>query len=218
MIYENRLVDSYPPPPPSSSGSQPPPPPTDEIAALEDIKSFSLLGIIATLILGVGLFAVFFSGFTSVLSSPHVGLFAAIGTVILAIIVIVIGAIIYLIALFKLRSGYMKIRNIDPSFGISYTGTTLILIGLILLIIGAILTLVIVGIFLVIIGAILLFIGEILALIVGAFKLNGRYNETLFLVAGILFIIGIFISIFTFIGMILFYIATNNVLNRLRKT
>ncbi|MEM0374636.1 MAG: DUF973 family protein, partial [Sulfolobales archaeon] len=131
-------INSIPPPP------TPPPPPSQppqaEIEALRDIRSFSLLAIIATLLIGIGSISIFF-GFLFI-PAPRVGLSTGLAALSILIILVIIGAIIYLIALFRLRSGYSKLKNIHSEFGICYTGTTLILIGLILVIVGALLTII----------------------------------------------------------------------------
>jgi len=194
-----------PNPPPSSQ------PPQMEIEALRNIKSFSLLAIIGTLLIGVSSFSVLF-GF---LSFRPIGITAGIVTF---FALFIIGAIILLISLFRLREGYSKLRNIDSRFGICYTGTTLIFIGLIIAIIGAILSIVLIGLPILILGSIIYLIGWILSLIVGAFQLNSRYQESLFLVAGILFIIGLFVQILLFIGVILLYEGTSSVIRRLGGT
>jgi uncharacterized membrane protein len=74
------------------------------------------------------------------------------------------------------------------------------------LIVGALTLIILVGLFIIIIAAILLLIGYIGLIILG-FKLNELEKNTLYLVAAILFIIGIFIGIASFVGWILLYVA-----------
>jgi len=130
------------------------------------------------------------------------------GLVIALIVLLIIGGIIALIGLWgKFIPGVEKLAVINPEFG---TSRTLIKIGLfwgiILLIVGAITLIILVGFFIIIIAAILLLIGYIGLIILG-FKLNELEKNSLYLVAAILFIIGIFIGIASFVGWILLYVA-----------
>lgn len=84
---------------------------------------------------------------------------------------------------------------------------------MILLLIGAILVIVLVGIVVIIIAAILMLIGHI-GLIILNFKLNEFEKNTLYLVAGIMFIIGIFIGVTDIIGWILMYVALGDSINK----
>ena len=71
-----------------------------------------------------------------------------------------------------------------------------------------------------IIGGILVLVGWVLAFIVGAFKLNEKYKESLFQAAGILYIVDIVLlflglgGILTLVGHILMYIGLGSAINR----
>ncbi|MCS7365612.1 MAG: DUF973 family protein [archaeon GB-1867-035] len=64
-----------------------------------------------------------------------------------------------------------------------------------------------------IVGFILLFIGKI-GLIIALFKLYDNFKESLFLVSGILYIVGIFVQILNFISAIILYFACDSVMKR----
>lgn len=81
-------------------------------------------------------------------------------------------------------------------------GITVAVIGILASLIGFIL----IGVIIVIVGLILFIVGEI-GLILLMFKLKDDTGEDSFLIAGIFFIIGIFIPLFTIIAWILIYVA-----------
>jgi uncharacterized membrane protein len=71
------------------------------------------------------------------------------------------------------------------------------------------------------IGAIIAWIGNILTFVVGAFLLYSKYQNSLYMAAGILFVIDIAMSlvgfpgILTLVGYILMYKALDNTINKL---
>jgi hypothetical protein len=71
------------------------------------------------------------------------------------------------------------------------------------------------------IGGIMAYIGNILSYVVGAFKLHGKYQYFLYMVAGILFVVDILVTflvqggILSAGGDILMYIALGNTINKL---
>jgi uncharacterized membrane protein len=73
----------------------------------------------------------------------------------------------------------------------------------------------------IIISGIIAFIGNILTFVVGAFKLHGKYQNSLYMAAGILFVLDIalllvgFSGILTLVGYILMYIALGDTINKL---
>jgi uncharacterized membrane protein len=73
----------------------------------------------------------------------------------------------------------------------------------------------------IIISGIIGLIGNILTFVVGAFKLHSRYQNSLYMAAGILFILDIalllvgFSGILTLVGYILMYIALGDTINKL---
>jgi hypothetical protein len=114
----------------------------------------------------------------------------------------------------KIRPGFRALANLDNRFKISYTGTTLLIIGLIISIIsGFIMGLGMVhdGLVVYYIAVLILFVGVILAFVIGGIRLGSKYNEGLFTAAGILSILGVL----GFISPLLMYIGLGNVLKRL---
>ncbi len=187
---------------------------------LQKLKTASILYIISALLTGLVPTLMLLGGF----SFGKVGIMAGgIGMLVAAIV----GAILGLVALFAfLVPAFTHLRNSDPSmFGTAATlvkigyavGFILFIIGL-ALVISAIFTLnpgmVFGGLGLFVIGAIFLLIG-LVGLIIGMFRLKDKTGETLFLVAGILFIIGIFLGILQFVAWILVFVAANSTLNKL---
>ncbi len=213
-----------------------------EIDALQTLRKGFLYLIIGTIVAVAGVLStagLVLMGLGAGVMPP----LATLGSVAVGLAVLLVGLIIVLYAVFsKIRGGMRMLSDVDNSFRICYTGTTLMLIGLILELLGVVAALgvfasvhgvskpimprphggVSAGLFGVmvfgvmvaaLIGIALWIIGTILTFIVGAFKLHGRYNETLFMVAGILYIVDLVLTfirlmgIFQFIGHILMYIA-----------
>ncbi|BFH74662.1 DUF973 family protein [Sulfurisphaera javensis] len=135
---------------------------------------------------------------------------AAIGVTIIFIAMIVIGAVLGILGVLRLRSGFSILQSLGRDVGIGSTGGTLYLVGLILTLIGAILTLAIIGIFILVIAAILTLIGEIL-LGVGLYKVGDVYNEGLTKIGGILAAIPM--GLISFVGYILVYIGLGKIIN-----
>lgn len=163
--------------------------------------------IIASLLIGIGTMVTLFSVFSVFFARPH-GPGAIIAFLVVLAILIVIGGIIWLIGMWgKFIPGVRRLRELNPEFE---TASTLVYVGLfwgiILMIIGALLLIVIVGFFIIIVAAILLILGYVGIIILG-FKLHDMEKNTLYLVAAILFIIGIFVPILSFVAWILLYIA-----------
>jgi len=73
------------------------------------------------------------------------------------------------------------------------------------------------GVFVILIGAVFILIGFI-GVIILCFKLNDVYSNTLYLVAGILFIIGLFIPILAVIAWILLYAGLGSTVRKLQST
>jgi hypothetical protein len=168
------------------------------------MREGALLLIISSLLVGAGTVLLFFS----IIPATFVGFEVVLGLVIALIVLLIVGGVIALIGLWgKFIPGVEKLAVINPVFA---TSRILIKIGLfwgiILLIVGALTLIILVGLFIVIVAAILLLIGHIGLIILG-FKLNELEKNTLYLVAAILFIIGIFIGIASFVGWILLYVA-----------
>ncbi len=189
------------------------------IEGLRKLKTASLIYIISALLVGVG-FTAAMMGFAF---GAGGAVFGGVGVLAAAIV----GALLGLIALFAfLIPAFSHLKNADPSmFG---TPATLVKIGyavgFILFIIGVGLIMSVIatgnpamvfgGLGLFALGGIFLLIG-LIGVAIGMFKLKDKTGETLFLVAGILFIIGIFVGILQFIAWILVFIGANSAINKM---
>ncbi len=202
---------------------------------LSKLKSAAAINIISTLLIGIAAGTLVLGGHVGALMHAAAAPNIALGSLIMAIAILLVGSILSLVALFAfLIPAFSALREYkEDRFGtpaklikIGYIG------GFILLIIG---TLVMIGIAssaakvgapalgsifgvtaVIIIGAILLLIGQI-GIIIGMFGLNDEFKTSSFLAAGILFIIGIFISILNFIGWILVFVGARSVLNKIES-
>lgn len=202
---------------------------------LSKLKSAAAINIISTLLIGIAAGTLVLGGHVGALMHAAAAPNIALGSLIMAIAILLIGSILALVALFAfLIPAFSALREYkEDRFGtpaklikIGYIG------GFILLIIG---TLVMIGIAssaakvgapalgsifgvtaVIIIGAILLLIGQI-GIIIGMFRLNDEFKTSSFLAAGILFIIGIFISILNFIGWILVFVGARSALNKVES-
>jgi hypothetical protein len=217
-----------------------------EISALKTLRSGFLFLLVAVI---VGIVAVLaglifiIAAFGFMAAAPHgpsafAGVIGAVATL-LILLLVAVGIALY--AIFgKIRPGMRQLSEIDDGFRISYTGTTLILVGLVIMVLGLI---VVVAVFaaagsspetmrgaviggltlfgVLVIGAIIALIGNILTFVVGAFKLQSRYQNSLYMAAGILFVIDIALllvgssGILTLVGYVLMYIALGDTINKL---
>jgi len=208
-----------------------------EISALRTLRSGFLFLLVAVI---MGIVAVL----VGLISIPHgasafAGVIGAVANL-LTLLLVAVGIALY--AIFgKIRPGMRRLSEIDDRFRISYAGTTLILVGLVKMVLGL---MVVVAVFaaagsspeamrgaeiggltlfgVLVIGAIIALIGNILTFVVGAFKLQSRYQNSLYMAAGILFVIGIafllvgFSGILTLVGyVLLMYIALGDTINKL---
>lgn len=217
---------SYPPPPPPyPQPLAPTRPPVDLnvlIDALTKIREASLILIIAYLLFGIGSFVIVgamtaaaFFAFPFGGEETASGL--ALGLIIAIIILILVGAILALYAVLnKLVPGSRLLATIEHEFT---TASNLLEVGykwgLLMMILGSVLLIVIVGAVFLVIGFILLLIGTI-GLIILCFKFNDRFKNTLYLIAGILFIIGLVVPIVDFISWILLYVALGSTIEGLK--
>jgi hypothetical protein len=171
--------------------------------------------------------------------SAFAGVISAV-VLLLVLSLVAVGIVLY--AIFgKIRPGMRQLSEVDNGFRICYTGTTLMLVGLVILVLGLIVLAavfaaagfspealrgtVVSGLILalgvLLIGGIIAFIGDILTFVVGAFKLHGKYQNSLYMAAGILFVVDIALllvgisGILTLVGYILMYIALGDTINRL---
>ncbi|MEM4436729.1 MAG: hypothetical protein QXO22_07260 [Thermosphaera sp.] len=125
---------------------------------------------------------------------------------IIMVILMIIGGIISLKGLYgNFIPGAGELARIDQRYstGVSFMRIGLVW-GLVLLIVGAILTLLIIGIFLVLAAYVLLIIGYV-GLVIFSFNLNSIEGNSNFMIAGILYIVGILIPIFTIVAWLLLY-------------
>jgi hypothetical protein len=206
-----------------------------EISALETLRSGFLFLLIAVI---VGIVAVL----ARLISIPHgpsafAGVISAVATL-LILLLVAVGIALY--AIFgKIRPGMRQLSEVDSRFRISYTGTTLILVGLVIMVPvlivlaaelaaagslpeamrGAVIGGAIIALLL--IGGIIVLIGYVLTFVIGAFTLQCRYQNSLYMAAGILFILDIALflvnlsGILALVGYVLMYIALGDTINRL---
>jgi len=218
-----------------------------EISALRTLRS-GFLYLLVAVIVGIvaalaGLFSIIAAiGFMP--AAPHIpSAFAGvIGAAILLLVLSLVAVGIVLYAIFgKIRPGMRQLSEVDNGFRICYTGTTLMLVGLAILVLGlmvivaafaaagtspeamrgTVLSGLILALGVLLIGGIIAFIGNILTFVVGAFKLHSRYQNSLYMAAGILFVLDValllvgFPGILSLVGYILMYIALGDTINKL---
>jgi hypothetical protein len=207
-----------------------------EISALRTLRSGILYLLVAVI---AGIVAAF--GFMAAVPHGSSAFAVVVGAEATLLILLLVAVGIALYAIFgKIRPGMRQLSEVDNGFRICYTGTTLMLVGLVILVLGIIVVVamfaaagsspeamrgaVIGGLTLfgvLVIGAIIALIGNILTFVVGAFKLQSRYQNSLYMAAGILFVIGIafllvgFSGILALVGYVLMYIALGDTINKL---
>jgi hypothetical protein len=216
-----------------------------EISALRTLRS-GFLYLLVAVIMGIvaalaGLISIMVA-FGFMAAAPHgPSAFAGvIGTVILLLVLSLVAVGIVLYAIFgKIRPGMRQLSEVDNGFRICYTGTTLILVGLAILVLGLVVFAITIltslyftsptvasggfmlALGVIIISGIIAFIGNILTFVVGAFLLYSKYQDSLYMAAGILFILDIalllvgFSGILSLVGYILMYKALGDTINKL---
>lgn len=204
------MATSTPPTPQPSTPTMP----QRYVEAFRLMKDGALILIIGEIVLVATVMWLLSGLFGSVLSAH--GSIERIATWLIGVgIGALIGAIIGLVAILygvyaKFIPGVTKLSEIDSSYS---TAKTLIRLGyiwgVILMIIGIPLIPLGIGILILFVGLILFLLGHIGTIIL-CFNLNGKEGNSLYLIAGILFIIGIFVPILSFISWILLYIAFSN--------
>jgi len=185
------------------------------IEGLSMIKDAALLMIIAALLISFTKFNVLPLAFAPHNIRDPLTAFSSITTIIL----ILVGAVIALLGVLeKLVPGASSLASYSNRYS---TAASLIktgyLGGLIAIIFGIFTLFILVGIVLLLVGLILLFIGKI-GLIILMFSLNDEFQESKILLAGILFILGIFVSILDIIAWILVYLGASELIERIRST
>jgi vacuolar-type H+-ATPase subunit I/STV1 len=194
--------------------------------ALEDMRSGALLLIVGWFLVGI---AVVGGPFTilRVITRGTRGVGGILVTgfeVLLMLILVLLGVIIMFIGFFwKFISGTQKLAQADKRFTTASQLVGLYRWGLVLALISIILAVTIVDLVIAIPLAIvtlilILFLLGSIGLIILSFNLNEVYKNILYLVAGILFIIGIFIPILNAISFILLYIALGDTIEKLSTT
>jgi hypothetical protein len=214
-----------------------------EISALRTLRD-GFLYLLVAVIIGIvaalaGLFSIIAAiGFMP--AAPHRPFAGVIGAAILLLVMSLVAVGVVLYAIFgKIRPGMRQLSEVDNGFRICYTGTTLMLVGLAILVLGliviaaafaaagsspmggTILSGLALALGVLLIGGIIAFIGNILTFVVSAFTLHSRYQNSLYMAAGILFVLDIalflvgFPGILTLVGYILMYIALGDTINKL---
>ncbi|QXJ34976.1 DUF973 family protein [Saccharolobus shibatae] len=184
-----------------------------ELEGIGKLRGGSLFMILSVLLAAIGILVIISAGVLGGMfsaASGNVGGAIAAGIGLLAgiAIVILIGAIIGLVGILRIRSGFSILKSLGRDVGIGETGTTLYLVGLIIIIIGALLTFVLIGVPILILGEIIALIGGIL-IGIGFYRVGELYNEGLVKIGGILIIIPI--DILNFVGFILAYVGLGRV-------
>jgi hypothetical protein len=159
-----------------------------------------------------------------------------------AVIFYIMAVGIALFAIFAMiRPGMRQLSEADNRFRICYAGIALLLVGYVISLLGLIVLVAVsaaagflpratggtavgdltLALGVPLIGAIIAWIGNILTFVVGAFLLYSKYQDSLYMAAGILFVIDIatslvgFSGILTLVGYILMYKALDNTINKL---
>jgi hypothetical protein len=188
-------------------------PSTDVVRAFQKMRRGVLYVLIAWVFLGVG-FTIMVGGLFVTVMRAAVGggaLIAALSGLILGLALIVIGAIIALVGFYAdFIPGADDLARVNPDFS---TASSLIRIGyiwgLILCLVGAILTIVII----LLIGYVFLLIGFI-GIMIMCFKLNEIYGNVMYLIAGIFFILSIFIPFLGIVSWVLLYVALGETIRK----
>lgn len=196
------------------------------VNALRLMREGLLLIFVSWILLGVGVMTIFMGLLMAVTGGPPrtitdmrtlIQIHLPVWGFILGVILLPVGAVLALVGFYsKFIPGAGNLARANPEFT---TSSTLIKIGylwgLVLTIVGVVLTVFLVGIFLVLAGVILIVLGYI-GVVIMCFKLNDIYRNTLYLVAGILFIIAILVPVLGAISWILLYVALGDTINKIQ--
>lgn len=206
-----------------------------EISALETLRD-GFLHLLVAVIMVIAAEAA--SVFSTSLPDTLIGLAGIVGTLTFLILLLLVVVVILLYAIFgKIWPGMRQLSEVDSGFRICYTGTAPMIAGLLIVVLGLIMVAIaveerpgvikiakadfIAGLVVILVGGIIGLIGHIMTFVVGAFKLHGKYQNSLYMAAGILFVVDIalllvgFSGILTLVGYILMYIALGDTINRL---
>ncbi|MEM2004988.1 MAG: DUF973 family protein [Zestosphaera sp.] len=177
--------------------------------ALTRMRDGLLLIFIAWILLGAGIMSIFMGMFATL----------ALEGLIIGGVLSLTGAVLALVGFYsKFVPGAGDLARANPEFA---TSSTLIKVGyiwgLILIMVGVVLTIILVGVLLILAGVVLMVLGYV-GVIIMCFKLNDAYSNTLYIVAGILFIIAIFMPVLGAISWILLYAAMGDTINKVRTS
>ena len=202
---------------------------SSELEALRNIRTFSILSFFGfatdavVAILALLSLPKLLTSFPTP-SSAHTASFVSLGIAFSLGGLGIAAALLMILSFVFLRRGYRALKGVSKEFSSPYTGVNMFFIGLLVIILGSIIIIPLalfstsaialsIGIIAVlVIGSILAFIGEILALIVGPFRLGTYFNKSTFRTAGIIMIIGLFVTFISIAGVVLIYSAANSVL------
>lgn len=196
------------------------------IEALKLLKDASLLMIIASLIMGIGMLLPMFGMLTMPMlpySSMHPVMAPSevlVSTGVIALVLVaIVGVVIGLYAVFtKLIPSTTEFAEYSPDYSTSATLVKIGYIGGLILLLVGFATLMLFVRFFVLIGALILLLIGIIGLAILSFKIHDEFKSTMFLIAGIFFLIGIFIPIIRFIAWILVYVESETLIRRVATT
>ncbi|MEM4558049.1 MAG: hypothetical protein QW251_04565 [Desulfurococcaceae archaeon] len=195
----------------------------DYINAYTRMRKGLLLVFVGWIIAAVGLMVFLGSILTTVLGFGFGrglirSFFELLTTMAVFLVIMIVAGIITLVGLWKdFLPGVDMLASVNPEFSTSRTLLKLgYFWGIILAIVSVPLLFVLVGIVTLVISGILILLGHI-GLVVLAFKLKDLEGETLYLVIGILAILGIFFSILIAVALILLYIALGSSIAKRQK-
>jgi len=219
-----------------------------EISALRTLRSGFLHLLVAVIMVIAAETA---SVFSTSLPDTLIGLAGIVSTLTFLILLLLVVVVILLYAIFgKIWPGMRQLSEVDSGFRICYTGTAPMIAGLLIVVLGLVMVAIaveespgvikiakadfIAGLVVILVGGIIGLIGHIMTFVVGAFKLHGKYQNSLYMVAGILFVVDIILmflglgrilteflklgGILSAVGCIIMYIALGDTINKLSTT
>ncbi len=186
------------------------------LTALGKLRMASLLLIIATLIIAISSLSLSITMFTFNILNILVTAIGLLIAILISLILIIVAVYAFLLPSAKRFAEWKSTEFSTASklLRIGYIwGITILILALLIIIAGGVsmnIGVVFGGIAIAVIGGILFLIGYI-GNIIYFFKLRDAFNSTIFLVAAILLILGIFITISQFIAWILAFIETKSI-------
>ncbi len=190
---------------------------------LEKLKKASLLMLLGSLVGAAGSLAVY--PMLMAPAAPRVAHHLVLASVGVALLASLVGFALMLVAVYVfLVPSFSNLREHSEELygtpakmikiGLVY-GLLVLIAGIALLIAGAagLPALIGLSVLLLIAGAVLMLVG-LIGVIIGLVKLKDETGETLFLVAAILLVVGIFVPVLQFVAWILIYIAAGSALKK----